>query len=33
LPILVGGTGLYVRAVLENLDIPKMPGDPKLRVQ
>jgi len=30
-PILVGGTGLYVRAVIENLDIPKIAGDPKLR--
>lgn len=25
IPLLVGGTGLYVRAVLENLDIPKQP--------
>jgi len=31
LPILVGGTGLYVRAVVENLDIPKAAADPKLR--
>ena len=33
LPILVGGTGLYVRAVLENLDIPKIAADPALRAQ
>ncbi len=33
LPILVGGTGLYVRAVLENLDIPKVKADPALRAQ
>ena len=25
-PLLVGGTGLYVRAVVENLDIPKTAG-------
>lgn len=31
LPILVGGTGLYVRAVVENLDIPDVAGDPALR--
>ncbi len=31
LPILVGGTGLYVRAVLDNLDIPKVSADPTLR--
>ena len=30
-PLLVGGTGLYVRAVLENLDIPKTVADPELR--
>jgi tRNA dimethylallyltransferase len=33
LPILVGGTGLYVRAVLENLDIPKTVADPELRAR
>jgi tRNA dimethylallyltransferase len=32
-PLLVGGTGLYVRAVLENLDIPKTVADSKLRTQ
>ena len=31
LPILVGGTGLYVDAVLDNLDIPEIKADPKLR--
>lgn len=31
IPFLVGGTGLYVRAVLENLDIPKAQADPALR--
>lgn len=31
LPILVGGTGLYVKAVLENLKIPEVPADPRLR--
>ena len=31
-PLLVGGTGLYVRTVLENLDIPKTVADPELRV-
>jgi tRNA dimethylallyltransferase len=33
LPFLVGGTGLYVRAVVENLDIPKTAADPTLRVK
>ena len=31
LPILAGGTGLYVDAVLDNLDIPKTKADPELR--
>lgn len=31
LPLLVGGTGLYVRAVLEGLNIPEVPPDPALR--
>jgi tRNA dimethylallyltransferase len=31
LPLFVGGTGLYVRAVLEGLTIPVVPPDPKLR--
>ncbi|HEY5221293.1 MAG TPA: tRNA (adenosine(37)-N6)-dimethylallyltransferase MiaA [Candidatus Paceibacterota bacterium] len=32
-PFLVGGTGLYVRAVVENLDIPKTPAHPELRAE
>jgi tRNA dimethylallyltransferase len=31
LPILVGGTGLYVSAIADNLSIPKAPPDKKLR--
>ncbi len=31
LPILAGGTGLYIKAVVENLDIPKVKADPVLR--
>lgn len=31
LPILVGGSGLYVRAVLDGLGIPEVPPDPALR--
>lgn len=30
-PIVVGGTGLYVRAIVENLQIPEVPPDPKYR--
>ena len=30
-PLLVGGTGLYVRAVLDGLSIPRVPPDPELR--
>jgi tRNA dimethylallyltransferase len=33
LPIIVGGTGLYVKAVIENLDIPKTQAHPELRAQ
>jgi tRNA dimethylallyltransferase len=33
LPLLVGGTGLYVRAVLEGLSIPHVEPDPQLRAQ
>lgn len=33
LPIIAGGTGLYVRAVLENLDIPKIAANPTLRAE
>ena len=31
LPILVGGTGLYVKAVVDALDLPDAPPDPGLR--
>lgn len=31
LPILAGGTGLYIKAVTENLDIPKIEANPVLR--
>lgn len=31
LPILVGGTGLYISAIVDNLDIPRAPADDKLR--
>jgi tRNA dimethylallyltransferase len=33
LPIIVGGTGLYVKAVIENLDIPKTVAHPELRTK
>ncbi len=33
LPFLVGGTGLYVEAVVENLKIPAVPPQPKLRAE
>jgi tRNA dimethylallyltransferase len=33
LPILVGGTGLYVKSVVDNLDIPEIKADPTLRAQ
>ena len=33
LPVLVGGTALYVRAVVEGLRIPEVPPDPALRAQ
>ena len=32
-PFLVGGTGLYIRAVVENLDIPITTADPILRAE
>ncbi len=32
-PLLVGGTGLYVRAVTEGLQIPAVPPNPALRAQ
>ena len=31
LPILVGGTGLYIKAVVDNLKIPKVKPNPQLR--
>ena len=31
LPILAGGTGLYIKAVVDNLDIPKIEANPLLR--
>ncbi len=31
LPILVGGTGLYIQAIVDNLSIPHVPPDKKLR--
>lgn len=31
LPIICGGTGLYIRAIVDNLDIPKVKPDIKLR--
>lgn len=33
IPLLVGGTGLYVKAVLEGLSIPRVPPDQRLREQ
>lgn len=33
LPILVGGTGLYVRAVADGLGIPEVPPNPALRAE
>lgn len=31
LPILCGGTGLYIKSIVENLDIPKVKANPLLR--
>lgn len=33
LPFLVGGTGLYVQAIIDNLDIPKVKPNKKLRLK
>lgn len=33
IPILAGGTGLYIDAVMNNLDIPKTKADPDLRAK
>jgi tRNA dimethylallyltransferase len=32
-PIMVGGTGLYIKTVVENLDLPQIKSDPALRAQ
>jgi tRNA dimethylallyltransferase len=32
-PFLVGGTGLYIQAVVDNLEIPAVPSNKKLRAQ
>ncbi len=33
LPLLVGGTGLYIRAIIQNLQIPRVSPQPQLRSQ
>jgi tRNA dimethylallyltransferase len=33
LPVVVGGTGLYIEAVLRNYEIPEVPEDPDLRAE
>ena len=33
LPIIVGGTGLYIKAVADNLKIPEVKANPKLRAE
>lgn len=33
IPIVVGGTGLYIEAVLKNYDIPAIPENPRLRAE
>ena len=33
LPMLVGGTGLYIKAVIEGMRIPNVPPDPALRAE
>ena len=33
LPIVVGGTGLYVKALLDGLELPEVPPDPALRAE
>lgn len=33
IPIIVGGTGLYIRSLVENLDIPSVPPNFKLRAE
>ncbi len=31
LPIIIGGTGLYIRSIVDNLTLPALPAQPKLR--
>ncbi len=31
LPFLVGGTGLYIKAIVDNLEIPRVPPQPEIR--
>lgn len=33
LPILVGGTGLYIKTIVDNLNIPRVPPNPRLRIK
>jgi tRNA dimethylallyltransferase len=33
LPVLIGGTGLYVRAIVDNFEIPEVPPDPRFRLR
>jgi tRNA dimethylallyltransferase len=33
LPMLVGGTGLYIEAIIDNYDMPRVPPNPELRAQ
>ncbi|MDD4995947.1 MAG: tRNA (adenosine(37)-N6)-dimethylallyltransferase MiaA [Patescibacteria group bacterium] len=33
IPFLVGGTGLYISSIIDNLEIPRVPPDEKLRLQ
>lgn len=33
LPILVGGTGLYIKAIVENLEFPRVPAQKELRAE
>ena len=33
MPMLVGGTGLYIRAIVENFELPDVPPQPELRAK
>lgn len=33
IPILVGGTGLYIRSIIENLTLPRVKANPRLRAK